>query len=185
MTAPRKSSLKATSNSEGTPSVAKDSKLVSFNSVEIISFPITLGDNPGLSEGAPLTIGWKPTNRTVEDFHVYEYAKKGRKRRRGKKLMIPAVEREVLLLSLGFKMQDILKASELGEKARKERLKSFHNSKTWDRFSGVLETAKTKFFFKSVKNSIPLSTTSAATSTSTTDKGEAEKDLIMVSSRTA
>jgi len=67
-----------------------------------ISFPLEMGDNPAVSEGAPITMGWKPTERSTMDLTVYEYARKKEKRHRGKKLMIPAVEREIMLLSNGF-----------------------------------------------------------------------------------
>jgi hypothetical protein len=75
---------------------------------------------------------------------VFEFTRK-RRRKRGKKLMIPAVEREVLLLSLGYKMHHILDAAERTIKSRRDRINSFHN-KRWDRFHGAFESAKTALF---------------------------------------
>ena len=109
-----------------------------------IYFPLTLGDNPAVSGGAPLTIGWKPYGRTTTDVDHHELARAKEHQRQQRVVRIPAVEREVQLLSQGYKMHQILLASEKTDKARKDRLRSIHSRK-WDRFAGVLESAKTRF----------------------------------------
>lgn len=68
---------------------------VSFGEVETLYFAQELGDHPGVSEGAPLTIGWEPIARSTAELEVFEYMRKPARRPR-KELQIPGVEREIL-----------------------------------------------------------------------------------------
>lgn len=66
---------------------------VCWGDVEIYEFPNVLGDNPAVSEGAPLTIGWKHTKKETIDIEYYEYLRiqlKPRKRRKDLLLSGPA-----------------------------------------------------------------------------------------------
>ena len=54
--------------------------MVAFGDVTILEFPIILGDNPGCSGGAPITIGWKPCGMPeTHDVDMYEYMVKKEK----------------------------------------------------------------------------------------------------------
>lgn len=133
---------------------------VRFSSIEFIYFPLKLGDNPGVSSGAPLTLGWKSIGRSTTDVDSHEDARPLRKSGdRGLAHRIPAVDREVHLLALGYKMHQILLASEKTDQARKDRLRSFQ-SRRWDRFAGVVQSAK-KGFSKTLARSNEAKTMSA------------------------
>lgn len=77
---PKKSILKSVSSisesSHGAGSYftasnhSKESKL-SFSSISVRVYPVLIGDNPSVTEGVPLTIGWEPS--AEESFAVEEY----------------------------------------------------------------------------------------------------------------
>jgi hypothetical protein len=50
----------------------KESKSVWFDVIEIIEFPIELGDNPSVKEGAPITLGWKSNESNSYEIDYYE-----------------------------------------------------------------------------------------------------------------
>mmetsp|Transcript_117183 Transcript_117183/g.164834 ORF Transcript_117183/g.164834 Transcript_117183/m.164834 type:complete len:155 (+) Transcript_117183:28-492(+) len=81
-------------------------KTVSFSTIEIIEFPITLGDNPSVSSGAPLTIEWTPQDRCQFELDVFE--KYRPRRRHSSRLAIAPHIREEVLLAHGFGLDEIL-----------------------------------------------------------------------------
>jgi hypothetical protein len=111
-----------------------------FADLFIREYPLILGDNP-YCVGAPLQLSWKPSLETVVDIDFYEFTRDARRGR--KKMHLAGVDREVYLLSIGYSISEIIEASEMGKKVRKERYNSFQNKK-WDRFHVVMESAKEK-----------------------------------------
>jgi hypothetical protein len=67
---------------------------VCFGDLEIFEFPNILGDNPGVSEGAPLSIAWKHESKNVVAVDYYEYLRQSRPRRRRKELVIASAARD-------------------------------------------------------------------------------------------
>ena len=67
---------------------ASDSRMIGkkknvwFDIVEVIEFPIELGDNPAVSEGAPLTVGWKYQKRKSYEIDYYEVYRDDRRERK-------------------------------------------------------------------------------------------------------
>lgn len=74
----------------------KKNKEVAFSDLIIFEFPNLLGDNPGVSEGAPLTIGWKHVTKNVVAVDYYEYLRQSRPRRKRRELVIPSAARDTL-----------------------------------------------------------------------------------------
>lgn len=64
---------------------------VAFDEVEILEFNYILGDNPGVSSGAPIALGDELRNSITLEVDYYEKARGKRKSR--KKLSIPVHER--------------------------------------------------------------------------------------------
>ena len=123
---------------------------VYFRDVEILEFPLILGDNPHC-QGAPLQLAWKATGREVIDIDFYEYTHKATHGRSKKHFHMADVEREIYLLSIGYDMNAIMDVCEQGKKIRKDRYNSFH-AKKWDRFRVVMESAKEKLTLPSSKD---------------------------------
>jgi hypothetical protein len=65
---------------------------VKFDQVFIHEFAIILGDNPAVSKGAPVTIGWKPVAHDVMDVDIYEYLREPERRHR-KRIVLSAQRR--------------------------------------------------------------------------------------------
>ena len=84
---------------------------VSFGGITIREYGIELGDHPcATGIGAPLTIGWNVQETySHKNLELYEYMNsmrlesEGRHRKCGKELIIPAFERNALLLRAGYR----------------------------------------------------------------------------------
>lgn len=79
---------------DGSSSFTK--KGVCFGDLVIYEFPNILGDNPAVSDGAPLTIGWKHDSKNIVAVDYYEFLRTQRPRRRRKDLIIPSTARDTL-----------------------------------------------------------------------------------------
>ena len=55
-----------------TSSRPKTEKRLSFGDVEVLEFPIALGDNPQVSEGCPISMDWQSEKRSVVKLNFYE-----------------------------------------------------------------------------------------------------------------
>lgn len=89
---PRKSILKQEGSSS--QEFKSDDRGVCFGDCVIYEFKNLLGDNPGVSEGAPLTIGWKHESKNVVGVDYYEFLRQSRPRRKRKDLVIPSAARD-------------------------------------------------------------------------------------------
>jgi hypothetical protein len=71
-----------------------DTREVCWGDLVIYEFPNILGDNPGVSDGAPLTIGWKHENKSTIGLDYYEYLRQNRPRRKRRELIMPSAARD-------------------------------------------------------------------------------------------
>jgi len=72
------------------------SKDICWGDIVIFEFPNILGDNPGVSEGAPLTIGWKHESESIVAVEYYEFLRQNHPRRRRKDLVLSSGQRDTL-----------------------------------------------------------------------------------------
>jgi hypothetical protein len=93
-------------NENGKSAVSRRRR-VSFGEVKVLEFPIELGDNPFVSKGSPLTIGWEILETTSYDFETFERSRMTSHRRSGKQLRIPDEKRTQILLNQGHTMEEI------------------------------------------------------------------------------
>jgi hypothetical protein len=100
---------------------------VRFHLVEIIEFPIILGDNPACS-GAPLTCGWDVIRRQTMYFLSYEKQRQGKRRRRSRQLLVPSRVRSKLLLQSGFDSDEIEKVIGTNELIQLQRRETVQQS---------------------------------------------------------
>jgi hypothetical protein len=100
---------------------ARQNKRVTFETVEIIELPISIGDNPSVREGAPLTTEWVAQRRTTLNLEYFESYRP--RRRSTRELILSQQDREDLLLRQGYTEDEIDEASNLVIKARE--LKKF------------------------------------------------------------
>lgn len=131
-------------------------RAVTFKSVEIFEFPQQLGDNPGVSAGAPLCLARHHTSHSQIDLSHYEYLRlKGGKRRSLKELQESAEVRHNYLLSVGYTDGDIKNAAERARCVRQQR-QAFHLGKGWDKVHILLESLAIKSQMKKKRQTSKL-----------------------------
>lgn len=67
---------------------------VCWDDITIHEFPSILGDNPAVTNGAPLTLSWESVNTYKVDVNVYEYMRSQNHRRSRKQLVMKCGERD-------------------------------------------------------------------------------------------
>jgi hypothetical protein len=87
-----------------TSSISNSSSLsrmtsISFGSVSVHTHPVTLGDNPAVSTGLPVTLDWEAVNSECFDVDEYETMCKGRGH---KSQQIHSADREAWLREKGY-----------------------------------------------------------------------------------
>lgn len=98
-----------------------------FGTIEIREYKLILGDNPQCSEGVALTLDWnyridEDIPKTVDDYEYYRLP-----RRKLKDLIMPAEDREEILLRQGVTYDELNKAAEDLDKARLLRLQTIND----------------------------------------------------------
>ncbi|CAB9520273.1 expressed unknown protein [Seminavis robusta] len=103
------------------PPVGLDTRAVSFGSMEVLIFPLTLGDNPAVSVGPPLAMGNELHARLQLSVEQYELTRPARRTK--PELAVPKAIREDWLRDEGFarsqwrQMEDELLAIKKSRKA--------------------------------------------------------------------
>jgi hypothetical protein len=76
---------------------------VSFDKIEIIEFPCTVGDGP--AEGTPVQLDWVPIDRSEFAINFFEFYRPPRRRKHA--LRLTPERRKRLLLRTGHSLSDI------------------------------------------------------------------------------
>ena len=126
----RKSILKRSSSIGKFPKEADSSstgregfrRTASFSTLEIRSYDITIGDNPGGSHGAPVSLSWdyNPDNTIMVDLETYEKTRPQR-RARSEMYMSGSIRMFLLMKNKGYSLREIEAAAKDAEKLRKKR----------------------------------------------------------------
>jgi hypothetical protein len=91
--------LTADTRSMSNSSLLSRRSSISFGSVSVHTHPVTLGDNPAVSTGLPVTLDWKPVNSVCFDIDEYERMCQGRREKAQK---IHSADREAWLREKGY-----------------------------------------------------------------------------------
>ena len=110
-------------------------KKVYFDNVEINYHKIILGDNPAVSDGAPITIGWKAHDHEVLDVDCFESLRKPK----GGDLKLQVHDRAAILLARGYSIDQLAKCTQEVQKIQMKRSESAQNQK-WDRLNLMAES---------------------------------------------
>jgi hypothetical protein len=148
---------------------------VAFDEIEILEFNYILGDNPGVSSGAPIALGDELKSSVTLEVDYYEMARGKRKNR--KKLSIPVHERAQMyvvemrhrfeskfevfstcsclflhfsLLNEGYSLETIAAATMEADNISRERIQSA-NKQNWDKVNEVSERFS-KLFTKALRS---------------------------------
>lgn len=71
-------------------------KSVCWGDLTVYEFPNLLGDNPAVSDGAPLTIGWTHESMRVVAIEYHEFLRQSRPRRRRKDMIVTTAQRDTV-----------------------------------------------------------------------------------------
>ena len=93
---------------------------VSFGDIEICSYEVILGDNPGVSGGPPLTIEWNPFQKSEYSVDEYERCKRKNATRNVDEMKMTS-ERRMNLLSAKHSLREILQRTIQVANARRQR----------------------------------------------------------------
>uniref|UniRef100_A0A7S1ZFB8 Uncharacterized protein n=1 Tax=Ditylum brightwellii TaxID=49249 RepID=A0A7S1ZFB8_9STRA len=129
---PSKSSMKKSSSMASlTTTSSADSMLeenetnamkrnISFSKLEIREYAITLGDNPCVRRGPPVSLDWKYNDRGSMCLEEYESARVPR-RSRNKLVLSYGARRLRLILEAGFTMNDLKEATKDVQQMQRRR----------------------------------------------------------------
>jgi len=125
-----------------------DLKKVIFDEVTVREYPQILGDNPAVTIGAPVSIGWKYQNEYTTKVNFFEYTRSHIRRTSKRKLVISSKKRVKYLLSIGYTLEDIgdaiTKANEV-KSQRTDSLKASGWNGPLDFLTGAVETTGAAF----------------------------------------
>ena len=98
----------------------KKRRQVSFNQVEIVELPYTIGDGP--ANGTPVTVQWEAQDRTAFRLDFFEQYRP--KRRSQSQLRLSPESRSQKLLRSGHTWEEICEGANNAAQLRKERTTS-------------------------------------------------------------
>ena len=94
-------------------------KKVSFSTLQIREYAIIPGDNPGVSCGVPISIGWDFDGEFC--FSIEEYEQQRAKPRSMTELRMPSRVREDMLRGVGYSRKEIQESTKYATVARLQR----------------------------------------------------------------
>jgi hypothetical protein len=100
---------------------SKSHPKVQFDAVNIREYPVIPGDNPAVSEGPPLTLGWTPSNGFSTTVDTFEKIRRGN-RRYMNQMKMPSSMRVTFLIEQEYPIRDIAIATRQADIIRSERL---------------------------------------------------------------
>ena len=120
------SDMAASQTSEvGSTSIPNDGvevRTVSFSTLEMREYPIIVGENPGVTMGVPLTIGWEHASEIRCSVDDYENSRP--KPRSMIELRIPSSMRSEILKRSGFTRNEIMAGIKRANIGRKKRTRT-------------------------------------------------------------
>jgi hypothetical protein len=120
---------------------SKSQRVAFANDITIIEFPMMIGDNPSVSSGAPIQIGWVPQSTITRNLDMYEHFREG-KRRHDEKLIMKVPERLNILLRAGYSLEDIVAAAMTADSIQKRIIENLKKKQGWTRCGVFGATAK-------------------------------------------
>lgn len=136
-----KSALKKPGNASSSGIQSKRS--VSFNSLTVREYDLTLGDHPSSASGPPIQLDWDHKNESVVDLNTYEQERQPRKTRRQLKMSFE--ERERILQSKGYSMDELKNAWMESLKIRQQRYETVMTGSLTTKVEEAWESACRKF----------------------------------------
>uniref|UniRef100_A0A7S4JDC2 Uncharacterized protein n=1 Tax=Odontella aurita TaxID=265563 RepID=A0A7S4JDC2_9STRA len=117
---------------------SKAIRAVRFGAVEIREYPRVLGDNPCVSSGPPLALGWEHLSVSSMDLESYESSRPFRCVK--DKMAVPHMIRDDWLREAGYSRQEITVASRVACEIKAQRRKSASQKKAGRKADEIRES---------------------------------------------
>jgi hypothetical protein len=111
--------------------IKKTESAVSWGTIEMHSHVIQLGDNPAVSRGPPITLGWEKTDYCKLSVDDYESNLEGRRSKQ--ELILPGALREDWLRHRGYSRKELRQATSVVNKVKLDRKSSAEDGKMWEK----------------------------------------------------
>lgn len=137
---------------ESNPDSENNSLRVDFSTVVIREYPVTLGDNPGVSAGPALTIDWEPQDEVQISLSDYESSRPPR--RNYVEMSIPKDIRMQMLVGSGHTRQEIqvaVKKSNIGRINRRKTNAMLHLSSQHEAYEMIARGLRNTLTLKKKK----------------------------------
>lgn len=135
-TFPKKSAMRT----RGSISTARS---VSFNSLTVREYDLTLGDHPSSASGPPVQLNWQHKAENTMPLDDYEQMRQPRRKRRQLKMSFQ--EREQLLQESGFTMDELKNAWMNSLKVRQQRYETVMTGSLTTKMEEAWESTCRKF----------------------------------------
>ena len=141
VTSPPTTSSGGQTRSESVPSSSKGTqKVVTFGRMmQFREYPIIVGDNPAVTRGVPIQIGWEYMPQYQLSLDEYERFREGRRRLKFE-LQLESLDRVRMLKASGYSVDEIRKGIRLANVGRMQRQRTrelLHFTpiqESWERF---------------------------------------------------
>jgi hypothetical protein len=117
-------------------------KAVSFGMIQIREYNRVVGDNPAVSDGPPMSIGWEFVQKEAVPVHVYE--KRKCLRRTSNLRMGNFTRKSILREECGFSWEEIRTAEKRARKIQRQRRQTIQRGETATAIECAMESAKRK-----------------------------------------
>ncbi|KAL3915043.1 MAG: hypothetical protein SGARI_008280, partial [Bacillariaceae sp.] len=97
-----------------------DKKSVKFSTLSIREYPMVVGNNPGVTKGVPLSLGWDYSKEYSLALDPYERARRDH-RRNMQNLAMDSTRRDTILKTLGFSRQERMQGTKIANIIRRQR----------------------------------------------------------------
>jgi hypothetical protein len=125
-----------------TPNDTSSRKAVSFGLIQVREYNRVVGDNPAVSNGPPMSIGWEFVQKEAVPVHVYEKRKLSR---RTSDLRMGNFTRKCILREdCGFSWEEIRAAEKRVRKIQRQRRQTIQRGETTTAIEYAMESAKRK-----------------------------------------
>jgi hypothetical protein len=118
---------------------------VSFSSVDIKEFKMTLGHHPSVSSGPPVMLDITPMASQVVPLDDYEASRSQTRRRTRRQLKLSRTDRNGILDNEGFTPEQIQDACIEAKKIRQQREETLRTGALLSAFEDLLETVSSKY----------------------------------------
>lgn len=130
----KKSSLKSL---DGSSARRLGNNSVRFSSVAIRDYSVCIGDNPSVSRGIPISLGWDYDQEQSYDINKFEDGR-FEERRDSEELKLPSLERVQMLKRMGYSRGEIKDQTKEVQKAKDKRFSTRRSVERADRIKDLV-----------------------------------------------